>query len=40
VVDYSVQQMQVLSIKSRSKSLSPTKRRMIISDDDCEEVPM
>ena len=29
--------MLVLSIKSRSKSLSPTKRRLIISDDDCEE---
>ena len=37
MVDYSVQQMQVLSIKSRSKSLSPTKRRLIISDDDCKE---
>ena len=29
--------MQILSIKSRSKSQSPTKRHLIISDDDCEE---
>jgi len=29
--------MQVLSIKSRSKSVSPTKRRLIIFNDDCDE---
>jgi len=29
--------MQVLSIKSRSKSVSPMKRRFIVGNDDCEE---